>query len=158
QKFGLGLKELWEINPQKHNLGLIQHFAGWPLDNYTGGGGFLYHQAENLISVGFVVHLDYKNPYLSPFEEFQRFKTHPKLYELFKGAKRLAYGARTISEGGWQSVPKLTFPGGALIGCSAGFVNVPRIKGSHNAILSGILAAEKIAMALTQGRAHDEVT
>ncbi|AQX21785.1 electron-transferring-flavoprotein dehydrogenase [Bartonella sp. CDC_skunk] len=158
QKFGLGLKELWEIDPQKHKLGLIQHFAGWPLDNYTGGGSFLYHQAENLVSVGLVVHLDYKNPYLSPFEEFQRFKTHPKLYELFKGAKRLAYGARTISEGGWQSVPKLTFPGGALIGCSAGFVNVPRIKGSHNAILSGILAAEKIATALTQGRAHDEVT
>ncbi|AQX27557.1 MULTISPECIES: electron transfer flavoprotein-ubiquinone oxidoreductase [unclassified Bartonella] len=158
QKFGLGLKELWKIDPQKHKLGLIQHFTGWPLDNYTGGGGFLYHQEDNLISVGFVVHLDYKNPYLSPFEEFQRFKTHPKLYELFKGAKRLAYGARTISEGGWQSVPKLTFPGGVLIGCSAGFVNVPRIKGSHNAILSGILAAEKIATALSQGRAHDEVT
>ncbi|AGF74796.1 electron transfer flavoprotein-ubiquinone oxidoreductase [Bartonella australis AUST/NH1] len=157
QKFGLGLKELWEVDPQKHKLGLIQHFTGWPLDNNTGGGGFLYHQEENLISVGFVVHLDYKNPYLSPFEEFQRFKTHPKLYEIFKGAKRLAYGARAISEGGWQSVPKLTFPGGALIGCSAGFVNVPRIKGSHNAILSGILAANKIATALAQGRAHDEV-
>ncbi|MBX4335143.1 electron transfer flavoprotein-ubiquinone oxidoreductase [Bartonella raoultii] len=157
QKFGLGLKELWEIDPKKHKPGLVQHFSGWPLDNSTGGGGFLYHQENNLISVGFVVHLDYKNPYLSPFEEFQRFKTHPKLYEIFKGAKRLSYGARVISEGGWQSVPKLTFPGGALIGCSAGFVNVPRIKGSHNAILSGILAADKIATALSQGRTHDEV-
>lgn len=157
QKFGLGLKELWEVDPQKHKLGLVQHFTGWPLDNRTGGGGFLYHQENNLISTGFVVHLDYKNPYLSPFEEFQRFKTHPQLYEIFKGAKRLSYGARVISEGGWQSVPKLTFPGGALIGCSAGFVNVPRIKGSHNAILSGILAADKIATALAQGRAHDEV-
>ncbi|UTO27795.1 electron transfer flavoprotein-ubiquinone oxidoreductase [Bartonella harrusi] len=157
QKFGLGFKELWEIDPQKHQLGLVQHFIGWPLDNNTGGGGFLYHQESNVISVGFVVHLDYKNPYLSPFEEFQRFKTHPKFYEIFKGAKRLSYGARAISEGGWQSVPKLTFPGGALIGCSAGFVNVPRIKGSHNAILSGILAADKIAKALAQGRTHDEV-
>ncbi|WP_332061003.1 electron transfer flavoprotein-ubiquinone oxidoreductase [Bartonella sp. CB74] len=157
QKFGLGLKELWEVNPTKHRLGLVQHFTGWPLDNNTGGGGFLYHQENNLISVGFVVHLDYQNPYLSPFEEFQRFKTHPKLYEIFKDAKRLSYGARVISEGGWQSVPKLTFPGGALIGCAAGFVNVPRIKGSHNAILSGILAADKIAIALAQGRAHDEV-
>ncbi|MCZ2328749.1 electron transfer flavoprotein-ubiquinone oxidoreductase [Bartonella sp. F02] len=158
QKFGLGLKELWEIDPQKHKPGLVQHFAGWPLDNKTGGGGFLYHQENNLISVGFVVHLDYQNPYLSPFEEFQRFKTHPQIYDIFQGAKRIAYGARAISEGGWQSVPKLTFPGGALIGCSAGFVNVPRIKGSHNAILSGILAADKIADALAQGRAHDEVT
>ncbi|WP_375684812.1 4Fe-4S dicluster domain-containing protein [Bartonella sp. AP1QHHD] len=157
QKFGLGLKELWEIDPNKHQRGLVQHFTGWPLDNNTGGGGFIYHQENNIISVGFVVHLDYKNPYLSPFEEFQRFKTHPKLYKIFKGAKRLSYGARVISEGGWQSVPKLTFPGGALIGCSAGFVNVPRIKGSHNAILSGILAADKIATALAQGRAHDEV-
>ncbi len=157
QKFGLGLKELWEIDPQKHKRGLVQHFTGWPLDNDTGGGGFLYYQENNLISVGFVVHLDYKNPYLSPFEEFQRFKTHPQIYEIFKGAKRLSYGARAISEGGWQSVPKLTFPGGALIGCAAGFVNVPRIKGSHNAILSGILAADKIAIALDQGRAHDEV-
>lgn len=157
QKFGLGLKELWEINPQKHKLGLVQHFTGWPLDNNTGGGGFIYHLEDNLISVGFVVHLDYKNPYLSPFEEFQRFKTHPQLYETFKDAKRIAYGARTISEGGWQSVPKLIFPGGALIGCAAGFMNVPRIKGSHNAILSGILAADKIAVAIAQGRSHDEV-
>ncbi|WP_455476763.1 4Fe-4S dicluster domain-containing protein [Bartonella sp. B41] len=157
QKFGLGLKELWEIDPQKHKLGLVQHFIGWPLDNNTSGGGFLYHQENNLISVGFVVHLDYKNPYLSPFEEFQRFKTHPKLYEIFKEAKRLSYGARTISNGGWQSVPKLTFPGGALIGCAAGFVNSPRIKGSHNAILSGILAADKIALAISQGRSHDEI-
>ncbi|ALE03539.1 electron transfer flavoprotein-ubiquinone oxidoreductase [Bartonella ancashensis] len=158
QKFGLGLKELWEINPQKHSRGLVQHFTGWPLDDKTNGGGFIYHQADNLLSVGFVVHLDYKNPYLSPFEEFQRFKTHPELYEIFKGAKRLAYGARAINEGGWQSVPKLVFPGGALIGCAAGFVNVPRIKGSHNAILSGMLAANYIASALKNGRAHDEVT
>ncbi|WP_455481693.1 4Fe-4S dicluster domain-containing protein [Bartonella sp. B35(2025)] len=157
QKFGLGLKELWEIDPKKHKLGLIQHFSGWPLDDNTGGGGFLYHQENNLISVGFIVHLNYKNPYLSPFEEFQRFKTHPKLYEIFKDGKRLSYGARVINDGGWQSVPKLTFPGGILIGCSAGFVNVPRMKGAHNAILSGILAADKIAMALAQGRAHDEV-
>nr|WP_041849793.1 electron transfer flavoprotein-ubiquinone oxidoreductase [Bartonella bacilliformis] len=157
QKFGLGLKELWEIDPQKHKRGLVQHFAGWPLDDHTSGGGFLYHQENNLVSVGFVVHLDYKNPYLSPFEEFQRFKTHPNLYEIFKDAKRLAYGARAISEGGWQSVPKLTFPGGALIGCAAGFINVPRIKGSHHAILSGILAADKIADALAQNRSHDEV-
>ncbi|WP_455478105.1 4Fe-4S dicluster domain-containing protein [Bartonella sp. B10] len=157
QKFSLGLKELWEVEPSKHKLGLIQHFSGWPLNNDTGGGGFLYHQENNLISVGFVVHLDYKNPYLSPFEEFQRFKTHPKIYDVLKGGKRLSYGARVINGGGWQSVPKLTFPGGALIGCSAGFVNVPRMKGSHNAILSGILAADKIAVALAQGRYHDEV-
>ncbi|WP_336294203.1 electron transfer flavoprotein-ubiquinone oxidoreductase [Bartonella sp. CB169] len=157
QKFGIGIKELWKVYNTKHKPGLVQHFTGWPLDNNTGGGGFLYHQENNLISVGLVVHLDYKNPYLSPFEEFQRFKTHPKLYEILKDAKRLAYGARVISEGGWQSVPKLTFPGGALIGCAAGFVNVPRIKGSHNAVLSGILAANKIATALAQGRAHDEV-
>jgi len=157
QKFGLGIKELWEVAPQNHRQGLVQHSFGWPLDNKTGGGSFLYHLDNNQVVVGFVVHLNYKNPYLSPFEEFQRFKTHPFIRPTFEGAKRIAYGARAITEGGWQSVPKLSFPGGALIGCAAGFVNVPRIKGSHNAILSGILAADHLAPALASGRAHDEV-
>jgi electron-transferring-flavoprotein dehydrogenase len=157
QKFGLGLKELWQVAPDKHRPGLVQHSFGWPLDNSTGGGSFLYHFDENLVAVGFVVHLNYSNPYLSPFEEFQRFKTHPMISGTFEGGKRLSYGARAITEGGYQSVPKLTFPGGALIGCAAGFVNVPRIKGSHNAILSGMLAAERVAEALSAGRAHDEL-
>ncbi len=135
----------------------MQHSFGWPLDNSTGGGSFLYHFDDKLVSVGFVVHLNYSNPYLSPFEEFQRFKTHPLIRGTFEGGKRLSYGARAITEGGYQSVPKLTFPGGALIGCAAGFVNVPRIKGSHNAILSGMLAAEHVAEALSEGRAHDEL-
>ena len=135
----------------------MQHSFGWPLDNSTGGGSFLYHFDDNLVSVGFVVHLNYSNPYLSPFDEFQRFKTHPQIRGTFEGGKRLSYGARAITEGGYQSVPKLTFPGGALIGCAAGFVNVPRIKGSHNAILSGMLAAEHVAEALAAGRAHDEL-
>lgn len=158
QKFGLGLKELWQVAPEKHRAGLVQHTFGWPLDNSTGGGSFLYHFDENLVSVGFVVHLNYKNPYLAPFEEFQRFKTHPLVRDTFEGGKRLAYGARALTEGGYQSVPKLTFPGGALIGCDAGFMNVPRIKGSHNAILSGIFAAEQVAAALAAGRSHDELT
>jgi len=157
QKFGLGIKEIWEVAPQRHSQGLVQHSFGWPLDNKTGGGSFLYHLDNNLVVVGFVVHLNYKNPYLSPFEEFQRFKTHPAIRQTFEGGKRLAYGARAITEGGWQSVPKLTFPGGALLGCAAGFVNVPRIKGSHNAVLSGILAADHISAAIANGRAHDEV-
>ncbi|UXM94592.1 electron transfer flavoprotein-ubiquinone oxidoreductase [Bartonella sp. HY329] len=157
QKFGIGIKELWEVAPEKHKAGLVQHSAGWPLDNQTGGGSFLYHLEDNQVAVGFVVHLNYKNPYLSPFEEFQRFKTHPAIAPLFEGAKRIAYGARVITEGGWQSVPKLTFAGGALIGCSAGFVNVPRIKGSHNAVLSGLYAANHIAKAIAEGRAQDEV-
>src|ERR1700730_11047627 len=156
QKFGIGLKELWEIAPQLHRPGLVQHTFGWPLDDRTGGGSFLYHFAERLVSVGFVVHLDYRNPYLSPFDEFQRLKTHPLVRDTFAGGKRLAYGARAISEGGWQSVPKLVFPGGALIGCAAGFLNVPRIKGTHNAMLSGMLAAEHVAYALEAGRANDE--
>jgi electron-transferring-flavoprotein dehydrogenase len=156
QKFGIGLKELWEVAPQQHRGGLVQHSFGWPLDNRTGGGSFLYHFDDRLVSVGFVVHLNYRNPYLSPFEEFQRFKTHPLVRDTFAGGKRLAYGARAITEGGYQSVPKLTFPGGALIGCAAGLVNVPRIKGSHNAVLSGMLAAEHIAHALAAGRANDE--
>ncbi|WP_297326552.1 electron transfer flavoprotein-ubiquinone oxidoreductase [uncultured Bartonella sp.] len=157
QKYGIGIKELWDIDPKNHHLGLIQHTLGWPLDDATGGGSFLYHMENNQVSVGFVVHLNYKNPYLSPFEEFQRFKTHPSIRSIFEGGKRVAYGARALTEGGWQSVPKLTFPGGALIGCSAGFMNVPRIKGSHNAVLSGIYAANSIAGAIASGRSHDEV-
>ncbi len=157
QKFGIGLKELWQIAPDKFHKGLVQHSFGWPLDGGTGGGSFLYHFDDNLVSVGFVLHLNYSNPYLSPFDEFQRFKTHPMVRDTFEGGKRLAYGARAITEGGYQSVPKLTFPGGALIGCDAGFVNVPRIKGSHNAMLSGMLAAEAAAAALSGGRAHDEL-
>ena len=156
QKFGIGIKELWQIDPKKSKPGLVRHSFGWPLDLKTGGGSFLYHLGDDQIVVGFVLHLNYENPYLSPFEEFQRFKTHPAVRDVFEGAKRLAYGARAITEGGYQSVPKLSFPGGALIGCSAGFVNVPRIKGSHNAMNSGILAAEKIAAAISAGRAHDE--
>jgi electron-transferring-flavoprotein dehydrogenase len=158
QKFGIGLKELWQIAPDKHRAGLVQHSFGWPLDNNTGGGSFLYHFDDNLVSVGFVVHLNYENPYLNPFEEFQRFKTHPWVRGTFEGGKRLSYGARAITEGGYQSVPKLTFPGGALIGCAAGFVNVPRIKGSHNAMLSGMLAAEHVADALSEGRSNDEIS
>ncbi len=157
QKFGIGLKELWQVAPEKHRKGLVQHSFGWPLDGSTGGGSFLYHLDDNLVSVGFVVHLNYSNPYLSPFEEFQRFKTHPLVRDTFVGGKRLAYGARALTEGGYQSVPKLTFPGGALVGCDAGFMNVPRIKGSHNAMLSGMLAAEAIGAALAAGRSNDEL-
>ena len=143
QKFGIGIKELWQADPATFKKGLVVHSQGWPLSE-TGsqGGSFMYHFGDNLIAVGFVVHLSYENPYLSPFDEFQRFKTHPEVAKYLKGGKRLVYGSRAINEGGIQSVPKLTFPGGALIGCSAGFVNVPRIKGSHNAIKSGMLAAE----------------
>jgi electron-transferring-flavoprotein dehydrogenase len=157
QKFGIGIKELWQVKPENHKQGLVQHSFGWPLGMKTGGGSFLYHLEDNLVAVGFVVHLNYKNPYLYPFEEFQRFKTHPAIRGTFEGGKRLTYGARAITEGGYQSVPKLTFPGGALIGCSAGLVNVPRIKGSHNAVLSGILAAEKLSDAIAAGRANDEM-
>src|SRR5689334_12616370 len=157
QKFGLGLKELWQVAPDKHKPGLVQHTFGWPLDNRTGGGSFLYHLDDNLVSVGFVLHLNYTNPYLSPFEEFQRLKTHPFVRDTFADGKRLAYGARALTEGGYQSVPKLSFPGGVLIGCNAGFMNVPRIKGSHNAMLSGMMAAEAAAAALSAGRSHDEL-
>ena len=157
QKFGIGLKELWQVAPEKHRPGLVQHSFGWPLDNKTGGGSFLYHFDDNLVSVGFVVHLNYENPYINPFEEFQRFKTQPLVRSTFEGGKRLSYGARAITEGGYQSVPKLSFPGGVLIGCAAGFVNVPRIKGSHNAMLSGMLAAEHVADALAEGRSNDEL-
>ena len=158
QKFGIGFKELWRIPKDKHHAGLVQHSFGWPLAADTGGGSFLYHFDEDLVSIGFVVHLNYPNPTLSPFDEFQRFKSHPKIADALAGGERLSYGARALTEGGWQSVPKLCFPGGALVGCAAGFVNVPRIKGSHNAMLSGILAAEHIAAALSEGRAHDELT
>jgi electron-transferring-flavoprotein dehydrogenase len=158
QKFGIGLKELWQVAPEQHRSGLVQHTMGWPLDNRTGGGSFMYHYADNLVTVGFVVHLNYRNPYLSPFEEFQRFKTHPLVRDIFAGGKRLCYGARAISEGGWQSVPRVAFPGGVLVGCAAGFLNVPRIKGTHNAMLSAMLAVEHMAAALAQGRAHDELS
>jgi electron-transferring-flavoprotein dehydrogenase len=157
QKFGIGLKELWQVKPEHHKQGLVQHSFGWPLDMNTGGGSFLYHLEDNLVAVGFVVHLNYRNPYLFPFEEFQRFKTHPAIAKTFEGAQRLSYGARAITEGGYQSVPKMSFPGGALIGCSAGLVNLPRIKGSHNAVLSGMQAAEEIAKAVAEGRANDDV-
>lgn len=157
-KYGIGIKELWEVDKAKHKPGTVQHTMGWPLDNKTGGGSFLYHFGDNLVSVGFVVHLNYQNPHLSPFDEFQRFKLHPDVKSLFEGGKRIAYGARAISEGGFQSVPKLTFKGGALLGCAAGMLNVPRIKGSHNAMLSGILAAEAIVEAIADGRENDELT
>src|SRR6202051_540490 len=156
-KFGIGLKEVWQIDPAKHQKGLIQHSFGWPLNNSTGGGSFLYHYDDNLVAIGFVVHLNYDDPYLSPFDEFQRVNTHPAIRTLFEGGKRLAYGARAITEGGYQSVPRLSFAGGALVGCAAGFVNVPRIKGVHNAIGSGMLAAEHVIAALGAGRANDEL-
>ncbi len=158
QKFGIGIKELWQVPPDKHQRGLVLHTQGWPLSNNTGGGSFMYHWGEDLVSIGFVVHLNYKNPYLSPFDEFQRFKTHPTIRPFLEGGKRIAYGARAITEGGFQSVPKLTFPGGVLIGCSAGFVNLPRIKGSHNAMKTGMMAAEAAFDAVQAGRAQDELT
>ena len=159
QKYGIGYKELWEIDPKQHRPGTVIHTIGWPLDRHTGGGGFLYHQEEGKAAVGYVVHLDYANPRLNPYAEFQRFKTHPAIRDVLIGGKRLGYGARAINEGGLQSLPKLTFPGGALIGCSAGFVNVPRIKGSHNAMKTGMLAAEAAFQAIcVEGRSGDELT
>ncbi len=157
QKFGLGMKELWEIDPEKHDQGKVMHTMGWPLGNEAGGGSFVYHLENNQVYVGYVVHLDYENPYLRPYDEFQRFKHHPLIAELLKGGKRIAYGARAISEGGWQSIPKLAFPGGALLGCSAQMLNVPRIKGNHNAMLSGVAAAEAAAAAVKAGRRGDEL-
>lgn len=144
QTYGIGLKEVWEIQPEKHQPGLVEHTIGWPLDKFTYGGSFLYHLNEETptIAVGFVVGLDYSNPWISPFQEFQRFKTHPKVRHIFEGGNRIAYGARALNEGGFQSIPKLTFPGGCLVGCTAGFLNVPRIKGNHYAMKSGMLAAE----------------
>ncbi|MFN3606243.1 MAG: electron transfer flavoprotein-ubiquinone oxidoreductase, partial [Cypionkella sp.] len=157
QKFGLGMKEIWEIDPAKHRLGTVTHTMGWPLGSNAGGGSFIYHIENNQVYVGFVVHLNYENPHLYPYMEFQRFKHHPMVAQLLKGGKRVAYGARAISEGGWQSIPKLVAPGVALLGCSAGLVNVPRIKGNHNAMLSGIAAAEAAAAAIAAGRAGDEL-
>jgi len=154
QTYGLGLKEIWQVKPELHKPGKVVHSVGWPLDFQTYGGSFLYHLADNQVAVGFVVGLDYRNPYLSPFEEFQRFKTHPAIRPLFEGGKRLSFGARALNEGGWQSIPKLTFPGGAIIGCSAGFLNVPKIKGTHTAMKSGMLSAEGIFETL-QGRPND---
>ncbi|UXY16036.1 electron transfer flavoprotein-ubiquinone oxidoreductase [Chitiniphilus purpureus] len=157
QKFGIGIKEVWRVPADRHVPGLVQHTLGWPLDNRTGGGSFIYHYGERLVAIGFVVHLDYANPHLSPFDEFQRFKTHPAIRTLLQGGERLSYGARAISEGGIQAWPRLAFPGGALIGCGAGMVNVPRIKGTHNAMKSGMLAAEAAVAAIAAGRAQDEL-
>jgi electron-transferring-flavoprotein dehydrogenase len=155
QKFGLGMKELWEVKPENHKQGQVTHTMGWPLGMKTGGGSFMYHLEDNLVSVGFVVHLNYDNPHLFPYMEFQRFKHHPLIQPVLEGGRRIAYGARAITEGGLQSIPKLAFPGGALIGCSAGVVNVPRIKGSHNAMKTGMLAAEAAVAALAEGRSAD---
>ena len=158
QKFGLGMKEIWEIDPAKHRLGTVTHTMGWPLGSNAGGGSFIYHLENNQVYVGFVVHLNYKNPYLYPYMEFQRFKHHPMVAELLAGGKRVAYGARAISEGGFQSMPKMVAPGVALLGCSVGMVNVPRIKGNHNAMLSGKAAAEAAHAAITAGRMGDELS
>ena len=157
QKFGLGMKEVWEVEPSNHKEGSVLHTMGWPLGKKAGGGSFVYHAEKNQVFIGLVVHLNYKNPFLSPYMEFQKFKGHPKIRELLKGGKRVAYGARAISEGGWQSIPKVVFPGGALLGCSAGLVNVPRIKGNHNAMISGIEAAEAAHQAMASGRFSDEL-
>jgi len=158
QIYGIGIKELWDIDPDKHVPGRVIHTQGWPLsETDTWGGGFLYHQANNQVALGYVTALDYKNPYVYPFEEFQRWKQHPAISAILEGGRRVAYGARAINEGGWQSVPRLAFPGGVLAGCSAGFVNVPRIKGSHTAMKSGMLAAEAISAAIAAGRELDEL-
>jgi electron-transferring-flavoprotein dehydrogenase len=158
QKYGIGMKEIWEIDPEKHREGTVTHTMGWPLGGNAGGGSFIYHIDNNQVYIGFVVHLNYQNPHLFPYMEFQRFKHHPMVAELLKGGKRVAYGARAISEGGWQSIPQTAFPGGALLGCSAGLVNVPRIKGNHNAMHSGIHAAEAAAAAIAAGRANDTLS
>ncbi len=158
QKYGLGMKEIWEIDPEKHRAGTVTHTMGWPLGSNAGGGSFIYHLENNQVYVGFAVHLNYKNPYLSPYMEFQRFKHHPMVADLLEGGKRVAYGARAMSEGGYQSMPKMTFAGGALLGCSVGMINVPRIKGNHNAMLSGKAAAEAAHAAMAAGRSGDELT
>ena len=157
QKYGLGMKEIWEIDPAKHREGTVTHTMGWPLGKNAGGGSFIYHLENNQVYVGFVVHLNYKNPHLFPYMEFQRFKHHPMVADLLKGGKRVAYGARAISEGGYQSMPKMVAPGVALLGCSVGMVNVPRIKGNHNAMLSGKAAAEAAIQAIAAGRSGDEL-
>jgi electron-transferring-flavoprotein dehydrogenase len=158
QTYGIGLKELWEVAPEKHQEGLIVHTAGWPLDNKTYGGSFLYHMENNQVAVGFVIGLDYENPFLSPFDEFQRFKLHPKIKPTFEGGRRISYGARALNEGGYQCLPKLTFPGGVLIGCEAGTLNMPKIKGTHTAMKSGMLAAEAAAAALAGDNPPSELT
>ncbi len=158
QSYAIGIKELWEVDPSQSQPGLVMHTAGWPLDSDTYGGSFLYHLKDNLVMVGLVVGLDYANPWLSPFEEFQRYKTHPAIRSTFEGGKRVAYGARSLTAGGLLSLPKLTFPGGVMVGCEAGFLNASRIKGSHSAIKTGALAAEAAFDALTAGRSHDELT
>ncbi len=158
QKYGLGMKEIWEVDPSKHEEGTVTHTMGWPLGNNAGGGSFIYHAENNQVFIGLVVHLNYKNPHLFPYAEFQRMKAHPQIASLLEGGKRIAYGARAITEGGWQSIPKVTFPGGALLGCSAGLVNVPRIKGNHNAMLSGKAAAEAAHAAIAADRSSDELT
>jgi electron-transferring-flavoprotein dehydrogenase len=155
QHFGLGVKEVWEVDPKNHEPGHVEHTLGWPLDDKTSGGGFIYHTENNQVLLGFVTHLNYSNPHISPFNEMQKWKTHPKLKALLSGGKRIAYGARAMTSGGWQSIPELAFPGGALIGCAAGFMNLPRIKGSHNAMLSGIKTAEAVFEALTADRGND---
>jgi electron-transferring-flavoprotein dehydrogenase len=155
QHYGLGVKEIWRIPPERHRPGHVEHHLGWPLGDGTGGGGFVYHAADSQVYIGYVVHLDYDNPYLSPFEEMQRWKTHKHMRKLLEGGTRIGFGARALTEGGWQSIPELAFPGGALMGCSAGFMNVPRIKGSHNAMWSGIQTAEVVFEALTAGRGND---
>ena len=157
-KFGLGMKEIWEIDPEKHHEGTVTHTMGWPLGKNAGGGSFIYHLENNQVYVGFVVHLNYRNPHVYPYMEFQRFKHHPEIAKLLEGGKRVAYGARAISEGGYQSMPKASFPGGALLGCSVGLVNVPRIKGNHNAMLSGIAAADAAVKAIRAGRTGDELS
>ncbi len=155
QKYGIGIKELWQVPEERFYPGLVQHTVGWPLDAKTGGGSFMYHFGDRYVAIGFVVHLNYANPWISPFDEFQRLKHHPSIKRYLEGGQRIAYGARAITEGGYQSVPKLAFPGGALIGCAAGFVNLPRIKGSHNAMKTGMLAAEAAFAALGAGRRGD---
>ncbi|MFQ3666427.1 MAG: electron transfer flavoprotein-ubiquinone oxidoreductase, partial [Sphingomonadaceae bacterium] len=157
QVYGIGFKELWDVPAENHVPGTVIHTQGWPLTD-AWGGGFIYHQANNQIALGFVVALNYRNPYISPFDEFQTWKTHPEIKAMLKGGRRVAYGARAINEGGWQAVPKLVFPGGALIGCAAGFVNVPRIKGSHTAMKSGMMAAEAAVDAIASQRQGDELT
>lgn len=157
QTYAIGIKELWEIKPENHKLGKISHTIGWPLDQKTYGGSFLYHMENNQVSIGFVIGLDYQNPYLNPFQEFQRFKTHPSVRKVLEGGKRISYGARALNEGGFQSIPKLTFPGGLIIGCAAGFMNVPKIKGTHTAMKSAILAAESVYSAIKQNRLSQEL-
>jgi electron-transferring-flavoprotein dehydrogenase len=157
QKYGLGIKEIWRIAPERHEAGRVDHYLGFPLDNSTGGGGFAYHAGDNRLYLGLVVHLDYRDPTLSPFDEFQCFKTHPSIAPLLEGAEREAYGARALATGGLQALPQLAFPGGALIGCAAGFMNAPRLKAIHNAILSGIAAADAVGEATEAGRAHDVI-